>query len=76
MVGLLPCRRAVVHAAENPAILRRRSVVRNLAIAEPLTLLLHLRPHLAGRRTRHVLAHIPLILRPHGLVGIRHARPV
>jgi hypothetical protein len=64
VVGLLPCRRAVLHAAENPAILRRRNVARNLAITEPLTLLLHLRPHLARRRTRQVLPCIPLILRP------------
>jgi hypothetical protein len=43
---MLPCRRAMVHAAEYPAILRRRHVARNLAIAESLTLLLHLRLHL------------------------------
>src|ERR1035438_362839 len=69
VVGMLPCGGAAFHAAESPAILRRWSAALNLAIAEPLTLL-HLRPHLARRRTRHVLPHVPLIPRPQRLVGI------
>src|ERR1035438_191617 len=75
VVGVLPCGRAAVHTAESPAILRRWSAALNLAIAEPVTLL-HLRPHLARRRSRHVLPYVPLILRPQGLVGIRHPRAV
>jgi hypothetical protein len=43
---MLPCRGATVHAAENPAILRRGSAAWNLTAAESLSLLLHLRPHL------------------------------
>ena len=51
MIRLLPCGGTVVHATENPAMLRRRHVTRNLAIAEALTLLLQLRPDLLRRRT-------------------------
>jgi hypothetical protein len=51
VIRLLPCGGTVVHATENPAMLRRRHVTRNLAIAEALTLLLQLRPDLLRRRT-------------------------
>src|ERR1039457_5188987 len=74
VVRLLPRGGAAVHAAEHPAILRRRRVAWNLAIAEALTLLLQLRTYLRRRRTRHVLPYTPLILRPQRVVGIRHPR--
>lgn len=40
MVGILAGASAIVHATEDSAVLRRRSVVGNLAIAESLATLL------------------------------------
>src|SRR5260370_38771386 len=67
VIGMLTRRGAIAHAAEDPAILRRRNVVRNLAIAEPLTRLLPGRPELFRLRTRQVLPHVPLKLRTQGV---------